>query len=126
MRANCLPGACVSILVGGENAAEYGLENDATKATALIEAIPGANFAIVVDIERGFAYSKPQDYIECLIFLDGQCAVSKLITPHHANTVQKKVEGRIQDMKGVDMFREFRFMELKSSMYHESGYVGPY
>jgi hypothetical protein len=121
MRASCLVGACVSVCVSGENAAEYGLENDAAKATAFIEAIPGASFAIVLDIEREFAYQKPQDCLQYRIYIDGQLARSKLLATHEADVIQKKVEGSIENIKGVDMFREFQFAELKSSMYHVCG-----
>jgi hypothetical protein len=125
MRADCLPGACVSVRVGGENAVEYGLENDATQATAFIEAIPGTSFAIVLDIEQDFAYRQPQDRLEFRVFIDGQMARSKVTPTHHANVFQKLVDGRIENVKGVDMFREFQFVELKSSMYDPRSYACP-
>jgi hypothetical protein len=88
MRASCLPGASVSVRVGGEDAVEYGPENDGTKATSFIEAILGASFAIVLEIEQDFAYRQPQDRLEFRVFIDGQITRSKVTPTHQANVFQ--------------------------------------
>jgi hypothetical protein len=100
MRADCLPGACVSVRVGSENAVEYGVENDATQATAFIEAVPGADFAITLDVEKGYPHRSRRESIKFKILIDGQTVRSKIISTH---SDQVTVNGKIENVKGVLM-----------------------
>ena len=115
MYADCLPGARVTVSVAGQEAVEYETENEPLKATTFIEAIPGASFAVILDIEEHFAYCDPQDRLEFKVRLDGRPVRSKIIHGHHSG--QKKVDGTAETIDGVDTFRTFEFAEHETSMY---------
>ena len=61
MRADCLPGAAVTVRVNCQPLAEYATENGDLTATTFIEAIPGAEFDIALNLSHGFAYRDPAD-----------------------------------------------------------------
>jgi hypothetical protein len=130
MRAKCLPKARVIVRVDGKRVVEHGLENDGMTATAFIEAVPGANFAIQLDIEQGFAYRKSEDRIDFCVYIDGHGAAGNIVSTHHApihkSIAQARVEGKVETIKGVDMLREFQFVELKCSMCHGFYYACPH
>lgn len=111
MYADCLPGARVTVSIAGEEAVEYETENEPLRATSFIEAITGANFAIVLDIERDFAYRNPQDFIEFKISLDGQGANSSLVRTHRQHVVQCRVDGVTFKTGNVMMLKMFQFAE---------------
>ena len=86
------------------------------KATTFIEAIPGASFAVVLDIEENFAYRDPRDQLKFKVKLDGQPVRGKIIHGQHRR--QHKVNGTVETIDGVDTFRAFEFAEHETSMYH--------
>lgn len=116
MYADCLPGARVTVSVDGQEAVEYETENEPLKATTFIEAIPGASFAVILDIEENFAYRDPRDQLQFKVKLDGQPVRSKIIHGQHLR--QYKVDGTVEKIEGVDTFRTFEFAEHETSMYH--------
>jgi hypothetical protein len=123
MYADCLPGARVTVSVAGEEALEYETENEPFRAVSFIEAIPGANFAVILDIERDFAYRNPQDCIKFKISLDGQGVKSNIISTHRQNVFQFRVDGVSVKTGNVTMLKVFQFAEHASSMYRSRDHI---
>jgi hypothetical protein len=118
MYADCLPGACVTVSIAGEKAVEYGTENEPLKVKSFIESVPGANFAVVLDIEQHFAYRNPQDSLRFKASLDGRKARASLIATHHQNAFQAKINGvKTLTDDNVTVLKAFQFAEHDSSMY---------
>ncbi|KAM0701950.1 hypothetical protein Q7P35_010860 [Cladosporium inversicolor] len=116
MYADCFPRARVTVSVAGETAVEYETENEPLKVKSFIEAIPGANFAVILDIEQHFAYRDPQDSLRFKVSLDGRKARANLIGTHHHNVIQAKIEGiRILTEDDVTMLRRLQFAEHGST-----------
>ena len=115
MYADGLPGARVTVSVAGEEAVEYETENEPLKATTFIEAIPGASFAIALELGEEFAYRDARDSIEFKVKLDGQSVRSKVTSAlKHRSS---KVDGTINKVDGVNMLRTFEFAEHEISMF---------
>lgn len=124
MYADCFPRARVTVSVAGETAVEYETENEPLKVKSFIEAIPGANFAVILDIEQHFAYRDPQDSLRFKVSLDGRKARANLIATHHHNVIQAKIEGiRILTEDDVTMLRRLQFAEHGSSTYQRCTYT---
>ena len=118
MYADCLLGACVTVSVAGEKAVEYETENEPVKVKSFIEAIPGANFAVFLNIEEHFAYRNPQDSLRFKASLDGRKARASLIATHHQNAFQVKIDGvKTLTDDNVTVLKAFQFAVHDSSMY---------
>lgn len=115
MRAEGLPGASVAILIDGEKAAEHSVENDALKATAFIEAIPGANFVVVLNIEPNFAYRLPMESLQYKVLLDGQQARCKIVSVRRTHHPRFVVDGELATENGANTLRPFQFAEHETS-----------
>jgi len=73
MRADCLPHACVSVLVDGVALPEYSTESgDGMSATTFIEAVPGAAFTIQLEVEAQFCQRDRNDKLNFVVYLDGE------------------------------------------------------
>jgi hypothetical protein len=120
MYADCLPGACVTVSIAGEKAVEYDTENEPLRAKSFIEAIPGANFTVNLDVEQHFAYRNPEDTLRFKVSLDGHKARANLIDTHRRNVIHIKVEGvKIVTEDDVVMLKKFQFAEHDSSMFQK-------
>lgn len=121
MRADCLPRARVSVVVDGVTLAEHGTENsDGVGATTFIEAVPGAEFMVRLDIEPKFAYRNPNDRINFITFLDGERANATLLFTDHLPIVSK-ANGVYEVKNGETTIRPFMFAEHSTCMFTLAG-----
>jgi hypothetical protein len=99
MRADCLPNVSVAIHVNGNAIHEYHAESeDAKTALCYVEAVSGAEFALVLTTEPGYEYRK--DHLQSVTFLDGSRARGKILVP----TKMKK--GHTSSIDGVHSHKD--------------------
>lgn len=114
MRADCLPGAAVTVRVNGQPLAEYATENGDLTATTFIEAIPGAEFDIALNLSHGFAYRDPADRLGFLVSVDGQYIQCPILPTHIVHVSQNIVEGPEETHNGVTTVKRLTFAQHAS------------
>ena len=117
MRADCLPGAAVTVRVNCQPLAEYATENGDLTATTFIEAIPGAEFDIALNLSHGFAYRDPADRLRFCVSVDGEFVRCHILSTHLQYLSEHLVEGPEETRNGVTTLKRLTFAQHASSMY---------
>lgn len=116
MYADCLPGAQVTVRVNGQALTEHATENGQLNATTFVEAVPGAQFTVNLDLEAAFAYRDPRDRLEFGLWVDGQWIRSAIVASHSLPCSHMSV-GLMETKSGVSTLKRLSFAEHTSSMH---------
>lgn len=116
MYADCLPGASVKVRVNGMPLTEHATENGDLSATTFVEAIAGANFAVILHLEDTFTYRQPADRIKFEVFLDGERAGALVVDPASILHATAVIDYIYETSGGRTTRRKFLFAELETCM----------
>lgn len=116
MHADCLPGANVTVTVNGEPLAEHATENGHLSAMTFVEAVAGANFAVVLQLDHTFAYRQPIDRINFKVFLDGERAAALVANPTKISHATTTISYIYETLGNRTTRRKFHFAELETCM----------
>lgn len=126
MHADCLPHASVSIKVNHEALTEYNTENtsadNATTATTFVEATPGANFTVHLQLGAAFAYRGRGDCITFRVYGDGEY-VGGVVVETSLMPTKAYVDGLVEVRAGVSTLRKLSFAEHTSSMFASLDFI---
>lgn len=85
-------------------------------ATSYVESVSGAEFSVVLKLERHFAHQGKRVLV-CAIFLDGQVVTSHLLNKKYLSQGTTKWDNALDDVDGVSRFRKLIFVQHASSKY---------
>ena len=113
-----LPKASVAIHVNGSALHEHPAESEfPMTATSYVESVSGAEFSVVLKLERRFAHQGKRVLV-CAISLDGQVVTSHLLNKKYLSQGTTKCwDNALDDVDGVSRFRKLTFAQHASSRY---------
>jgi len=115
MRIARLPKASVAVHVNGRALQEYEAESeDPMTATSYVETVNGAEFSVVLKLDRGF---RPGDKsLAVNVSLDGSPATGLLIRENELKMgITQSINKMVDEVDGVSCYRMFTFAQHKSS-----------
>jgi hypothetical protein len=115
MRANCLPNVSVAIQVNGNSLHEYHAESeDENTALCYVEAVSGAEFALVLTTEPDYEYRN--EHLHFRAFLDGSRAESIITVPNSMkNGYTASIDSVCRVADGSSYYRKFTFAQHETS-----------